>query len=67
MGGPANLPAPIRDKLERALQDTLNDPAFLAASGRDAAVLAFQPGEQWKESLDRQTLMFKADEAPLAK
>jgi len=64
MGGPANLPDPIRKKLEQALQDTLQDPAFLAASGRDAAVLAFQPGEQWKQSLDRQTLMFKADAAP---
>ena len=62
MGGPANLPDAIRDKLEQALQDTLKDPAFLAASGRDAAVLAFQPGAQWKESLDSQTRAFQ-DEA----
>lgn len=63
MGGPATLPDAIRDKLERALQETLKDPAFLAASGRDAAVLVFQPGEQWKESLDRQTRAF-ADDGP---
>lgn len=59
MGGPAALPDAIRDRLEQAIQDTLKDPAFLAASGRDAEVLAFQPGAQWKESLDRQTQAFQ--------
>lgn len=63
MGGPATLPDAIRDKLERALQDTLKDPAFLAASGRDAAVLAFQPGPDWKASLDRQTRAFQEEAA----
>jgi len=63
MGGPATLPDAIRDKLEQALQDTLKDPAFLAASGRDAAVLAFQSGADWKESLDRQTRAFQEEAA----
>ncbi|WP_191575420.1 tripartite tricarboxylate transporter substrate binding protein [Achromobacter insolitus] len=63
MGGPATLPDAIRDKLEQALQDTLKDPAFLAASGRDAAVLAFQPGEQWRASLARQTQAFQQEAA----
>ncbi|MNK75973.1 Tripartite tricarboxylate transporter family receptor [compost metagenome] len=61
MGGPATLPDSIATKLERALADTLKDPAFLAASGRDAAVLAFLPGPQWKESLDRQARAFAED------
>lgn len=63
MGGPATLPDAIRDKLEQALQDTLKDPAFLAASGRDAAVLAFQPGEEWRASLARQTRAFQQEAA----
>lgn len=63
MGGPAALPDAIRDKLEQALSDTLKDPAFLAASGRDAAVLAFQPGEQWRASLARQARAFKQETA----
>lgn len=63
MGGPATLPDAIRDKLEQALQDTLKDPAFLAASGRDAAVLAFQPGEEWRASLARQTQAFQQEAA----
>ncbi|WAI81531.1 MULTISPECIES: tripartite tricarboxylate transporter substrate binding protein [Achromobacter] len=66
MGGPATLPDAIRDKLEQALQDMLKDPAFLAASGRDAQVLAFQPGDEWKASLDRQTRAFQ-DEAAARK
>ncbi|CAB3657675.1 hypothetical protein LMG26685_03081 [Achromobacter mucicolens] len=61
MGGPATLPDAIRDQLEQALQDTLKDPAFLAASGRDAAVLAFQPGEEWRASLARQTRAFQEE------
>ncbi|AVJ28469.1 tripartite tricarboxylate transporter substrate binding protein [Achromobacter spanius] len=63
MGGPATLPDAIRDKLEQALQDTLKDPAFLAASGRDSAVLAFQPGEEWRDSLARQTRAFQQEAA----
>ncbi|MFJ3459887.1 tripartite tricarboxylate transporter substrate binding protein [Achromobacter spanius] len=63
MGGPATLPDAIRDRLEQALQATLKDPAFLAASGRDAAVLAFQPGEEWKASLARQTRAFQEEAA----
>lgn len=51
IGAPRALPDGIAQRLEEAVQQTLQDPAFLAAAKADAPVLAFLPGAQWERDL----------------
>jgi len=51
MGAPIGLPDEIAEKLEIAIKQTLEDPAFLQAAKADAPVLAFLPGKQWNVQL----------------
>jgi tripartite-type tricarboxylate transporter receptor subunit TctC len=53
MAAPKGIDSAIVKRLEKAIETSLADPAFLAAAVSDAPVLAFMPGAQWTKSLER--------------
>ena len=59
IGAPRALSDDIAQRLEKAIGDTLKDPAFIAAAKADAPVLAFMPGKAWQEHLDRSVEVLK--------
>lgn len=59
IGAPRALPDDIAARLEQAIGDTLKDPAFIEAAKADAPVLAFMPGAQWQQHLDRSVEVLK--------
>ena len=52
IGAPRLLPDEIAAKLQRAIDETLRDPDFLAAAKNDTPVLAYLPGQEWTRSLN---------------
>lgn len=59
MAAPKGVDSAIVKRLEKAIESSLKDPAFLAAAVADAPVLAFLPGAQWTKSLERNTEALK--------
>lgn len=51
MGAPRALPDDIAQRLEKAIEVSMKDPAFLESAKADAPVLAFLPGAQWEQEL----------------
>ena len=52
IAGPKALPDDIANRIQNAIKDTLQDPAFIKTVKNDAAVLAYMPGAEWTQSLD---------------
>lgn len=52
IAGPKALPDDIANRIQNAIKDTLQDPAFVQTVKNDAAVLAYMPGAEWTQSLD---------------
>ena len=53
IAGPKALPQEIADRLQKAIQATLEDPDFLKTIKNDAPLVAFMPGPAWTKSLER--------------
>ncbi|MHA7685716.1 tripartite tricarboxylate transporter substrate binding protein [Cupriavidus sp. PET2-C1] len=51
VAAPAQVPADIAHRLETAIEESLRDPAFIAAAKNDAPVLAYLPGKAWTTAL----------------
>jgi tripartite-type tricarboxylate transporter receptor subunit TctC len=52
IGGPKALPEEIAIRLQAAIGEVLNDPAFIEAAKGNATTLAFLPGDEWGRSLN---------------
>jgi tripartite-type tricarboxylate transporter receptor subunit TctC len=52
IAGPKALPDDIANRIQNAIKDTLQDPAFIKTVKNDAAVLAYLPGAEWTQTLD---------------
>lgn len=59
LAAPKDIDPAIAKRLERAVEDALKDPEFLAAASADAPVLSFMPGTQWAQSMERNTAALK--------
>jgi tripartite-type tricarboxylate transporter receptor subunit TctC len=59
IAGPKALPDDIANRLEQAIQATLEDPIFIASVKNDAPVLAYLPGAAWTQSLGAVREMLK--------
>lgn len=51
VAAPARLPAGIAQRLEKAIEESLRDPEFIAAARNDAPVLAYLSGAAWTAAL----------------
>ena len=60
IGGPLALPDDIAQRVQDAVESTMNDPQFLEAGKADAPVLAFLPGKQWDQRLKQLSERMKA-------
>lgn len=52
---PKGVPSDIVKRLDDAIAASLKDPEFIANASADAPVLAYMPGPQWQQSLERNT------------
>jgi tripartite-type tricarboxylate transporter receptor subunit TctC len=50
---PKAVPAQIVKQLDAAIAESVRDPEFVASASADAPVLAYLPGAQWQQSLER--------------
>jgi len=57
---PKGTPADIVARLQKAVADSVADPAFIKAASNDAPVLAYLPGAEWQASLDKQAPALRA-------
>ena len=53
IAAPKALPEEIVERLQQAIKSTLEDPQFLATIKNDAPVVAYMPGPEWTQSLER--------------
>ncbi|WP_368666724.1 tripartite tricarboxylate transporter substrate-binding protein [Cupriavidus taiwanensis] len=51
VAAPARVPADIARRLEKAIEESLRDPEFIAAARNDAPVLAYLSGAAWTDAL----------------
>jgi len=60
------VPAAIVARLDAAIAESVRDPEFIASASADAPVLAYLPGAQWQQSLERnrKALQLLADTLP---
>ena len=60
------MPAAIVARLDAAIAESVRDPEFIASASADAPVLAYLPGAQWQQSLERnrKALQLLADTLP---
>lgn len=59
LAAPKGVSDAIVKRLEQAIAESLKDPEFLAAAASDAPVIAFMPGAQWSQSLEKNTAALK--------
>ena len=45
--------AGVVEQLDAAIAESLKDPEFIANASADAPVLAYLPGDQWQQSLEK--------------
>ncbi len=57
---PKGTAADVLARLQKAIADSIADPAFIKAASNDAPVLAYLPGAQWQASLDKQVPALRA-------
>lgn len=64
---PKGTPADVVARLQKAVADSIADPAFIKAASNDAPVLAYLPGAAWQASLDKQAPALRAIAAQIPK
>ncbi|ALM84075.1 tripartite tricarboxylate transporter substrate binding protein [Bordetella sp. N] len=57
---PKGVPADAVARLQKAIADSIADPAFIKAASNDALVLAYLPGAEWQASLNQQAPALRA-------
>jgi tripartite-type tricarboxylate transporter receptor subunit TctC len=60
MAAPLDLPRDIAKRLQDAVEATMKDPEFQAASKADLPVFAFLPGMEWDKQLKQLSIRMKA-------
>ncbi|WP_454690188.1 tripartite tricarboxylate transporter substrate binding protein [Achromobacter aloeverae] len=64
---PKGTPADVVARLQKAIADSIADPAFIKAASNDAPVLAYLPGAEWQASLSKQAPALRAIAAQIPK
>lgn len=64
---PNNLPAPLLERLQKAIEAAIKDPEYVKAARNDAPFLSYLDGQRWTESIERERTSYEAIAKTLAK